>query len=248
MLAFYGICIVGLAIGAFLWFGQQFEQEKTRATSTAAAFATERAQATATAIAHREEQDRYEFIDTFNSNVNGWRSGSEYGEYWNGYTGIRDGVYRWEVRKTKDTFVAWADFPDHEYVKDFDVYVDTQVVEGQLGDVCSGLLFRISPSGWDAGGYYFALCNDSTISITYHTDEQGWQNITRFRHSVEPSSWNRMEISARGSHFTFYVNGEQVYEMDDDRQAAGGLALVIEINDLVDAEVAFDNFGFQPRE
>jgi len=37
------------------------------------------------------------------------------------------------------------------------------------------------------------------------------------------------------------------YEMDDDRQKIGGLALVVELNKKNPAQIVFDNFGFQSR-
>ena len=247
MLVLYGLCILG-SITATLWgLNRRQLTLSANATSTAYAVATERAKVTATVRAHATEQAQYELVDPFDWNKYSWRAGYEYSKYWNGMTRVKDGVYSWYVDKPKDTFISWADFSREERVQDFDVYVDTRVTEGGFGDVCSGLLFRISPDGWDAGGYYFALCNNGVVKISYHTEKDGWDRIATLPYPKLSSHWNRLEINARGSHFTFLVNNEQVYEMDDTRQSVGGLALVIELNEKNPAEILFDNFGFQSR-
>lgn len=245
MLIVYGLCICGL-IAATLWgLDRRNRRISANATSTAAVAATRQAIATATVAARLTEQAQYEVVDRFNTNKNDWRTEREVNDYWNGYTTVEKGVYRWKVNETKETFISWADFSTNDRIRDFDVYVDTKVVKGGRGDVCSGFLFRIPPVGWDAGGYYFALCNDSQVRVRYHTEKEGWENIAGFPYRGRSKGWNRLEVSARTSHFTFFINGEQVYELEDDRQKVGGLALVIELNEKVSAEVLFDNFGFQ---
>lgn len=245
MLMVYGLCICGL-IAATIWgLDRRNQQLSANATSTAVAIATREAKATVTAVAHLTEQAEYEVVDRFDTNINAWREGPENNDYWNGYISVQRGAYRWEVRKTKETFVSWADYSDEASFRDFDVYVDTRVVKGDPGDVCSGFLFRVSPAGWDAGGYYFGLCNNSRVRISYHTESEGWENITEFVYRGYSDEWNRLAIVARGKHFTFLINGDQVYGMNDDRQSAGSLALAIDLNETVPVEVLFDNFGLQ---
>lgn len=247
MLVIYSLCIIGL-IAATIWrLNSRRLTLSTNATSTAFAVETQQAQGTATAIAHATEQAQYELVDSFDTNENRWRTGFEYSKYWHGYTKIQDGVYLWDVRETKDTFISWADFSITEQIKDFDAYVDTKVVEAGFGDVCSGFLFRVSLDGWDEGGYYFALCNNSVLKISYHTEKDGWEHIASLPYYANSSDWNRLEINARGSHFDFLINGNWLYEMDDARQEAGSLALVIELNEKKPTKILFDNFGFQPR-
>lgn len=247
MLIVYGVCILGF-IGATFWgLDRRSKQISANATSTASVLATQHANSTATVVAHREAQKQYELIDLFSTNKNRWRSGPENNDYWSGNIEIKSGFYLWNIKTTKYTFVSWADFTPRGYIYDFDVYVDTRVEEAEPGDVCSGLLFRISPDGWDEGGYYFALCNDSRIKVSYHTEKDGWKNIVSLPYHERSNDWDRLEISARGSHFTFFMNGDKVYEMEDDRQKVGDLALAVELNETVSARVLFDNFGLQPR-
>jgi hypothetical protein len=102
------------------------------------------------------------------------------------------------------------------------------------------------------GYYYYALCNDAHLVISYHSDQDGWENIAYLPYfssfkSSSSKAWDRVEVSARGSHFVFRVNGEKVYEMDDDRRKTGWIALVIGLEENATGSVLFDNFGFQPR-
>ena len=145
-------------------------------------------------------------IERFENNENDWRSGYESSKYWNGSTSIKDGVYVWSVNKTRDGFISWSDFSVHENVRDFDVYVDTKVTEGAPGDVCSGILFKISPAGSSEGYYYFALCNNAVVKVSYHTKADGWERIASLPYYRHSGDWNRLAIQA--ARFTLYIPGE----------------------------------------
>lgn len=251
MFVFYGICILGLVAVTFWGLGQRSRTISVNATSTAFARATGQANATVTAIAHTTKQAQYKFINRFDVNNYTWRQGEEENEYWSGDIAIESGVYVWEVKDVKETFVSWADYGSDESIHDFDVYVDIKVVSGDPGDTCAGLIFRKAPSNLEKDDYYyFSLCNNAVAHVSYHSETDGWQtlkSISSYSSFPYSDGWNRLEVSARDSHFTFFINGSQVYEMDDDRRKTGGIALVIEMNEKTPARIAFDNFGFQPR-
>lgn len=196
------------------------------------------------------QQGQFKFIDRFDSYSSSadWTYGQKNNEYWEGSTRIEDGVYIWEVEKVKKTFVWWTDFAHGFSMKDFDVYLDTKFVDGPLGDVCGGLVFRKSSKGWDNGAYIFTICNDSSFKVEYH-GENGWEYVSNWEDNdvIRRSDWNRIEISARGNHFIFTINNEAVYELTDDRQEDGGLAIIIDIKDKNPAEIWFDNFAYQIR-
>ncbi len=245
MLAFYGICILGLIGGTFGWLGKRNATLSVNATSTAFAIATQQANSTATAIVRSTEQAKFGFIERFDSNKNRWRVGQEDSEYWRGETKISGGVYTWDVEEVTKTFVSWADFPINNNMKNFHVYVDTKLLSERPGDVCGGFQFRMATDASDESTYYYALCNDSSVDVSYQTKTGEWERIATRYYSGYTNDWNRLEIIARDTHFLFLINGEQVYEMTDDRLASGGLALVIELNEKVPATVWFDNFGLQ---
>jgi hypothetical protein len=247
MLVFYGLCCLGLFGGGFWWLNQSSQRLSASATSMAQAIATQQAQGTATAVVHATELAQYELIDPFDSNVNHWRTGAEESDYWTGSTQITSGVYIWDVQEVKDGFVAWSDFPGNDFIKNYDTYVDTKIVEGPSGNPCSGLIFRKSALGWDTGGYSFVVCRSGYFSIDFHNAQAGWQGIgSQYHPSIRPFDWNRLEVLVRGSHFVFLINGQVVYETDDDRQSVGGVALLIDVEEP-GTQILFDNFGYQSR-
>ncbi|HET9911438.1 MAG TPA: family 16 glycoside hydrolase [Anaerolineales bacterium] len=247
MLTFYGVCILVL-IGAAIWgLDRRNQKISADATSTAHAAATQHAKATATAMVRATEQAQYEVIDPFDTNKRDWRVGAEDNEYWSGDVSVKQGVYLWDVKKSKKGFISRAEFSENEFIYDFDVYVDTKV-EGKQGDVCSGLTFR--EASLVDEHYYFVLCNNAVAEISFYSAKGEWDRlatIPSFSSFSYSEDWNRLEISARGSHFTFFVNGSKIYEMSDERRKTGGIALVIEVTENTSARVLFDNFGLQYR-
>lgn len=256
MLVFYSLCALGFILATVWWLNTRTQMvtaaatqtrvsQNIRSTATAEAFATQKAISTGTAIARATEHGNYKFIDHFDSNASRWAAGDQDNEYWVGTTYIRDGVYTWDVNRVKKTFVWWSDFHRGVVMDDFDVYLDVKFVEGSGGDVCGGLVFRKSSKGWQHGAYFFKICNDSTYKIQYH-GQDGWENVSTWKYepAIQRTDWNRIEISARGDHFTFTINNLKIYEMDDGRSSEGGLAILIDIPDDNPAVIEFDNFGY----
>jgi len=248
MLAFYGICIIGLIAATFWGLDRIKQAASANQTATAVINATQQANATSTAVARATEQAQYEVIDRFQAESDFWFVGQQNNEYWRGDVTIKDGAYIWNVEEVKKTFIWWGDFYLGEHIKDFDVYVDIKFMDGSLGNVCSGLIFRRSPDGWDAGEYTFSICNDSHFRIFYHDKDQ-WDPIADWVSSdaIRPEDWNRVEVSARGNNFTFTINHTLVFEATDDRRKEGELAVFIDFSEKTPAAIWFDNFGYQSR-
>jgi hypothetical protein len=236
LLVFYGLCFVGLFGSTFWWVWQSRQTMSANATATGMV-----------AVAHSTELAGYELIDTFNSNINQWRMGAEDGDYWKGSTQIASGVYIWDVREVQDGFVAWSDFPGNDYIKDYDTYVDTKIDEVPSdGDACSGLLYRLSTQGWDTGAYSFLVCSLGYYEIYYHNAD-GWEEmISQYHPVIRSHDWNRLEVSVQGSQFMFWINNELIYQMVDEHQTQGGVALMIKA-DTAGTKILFDNFGYQSR-
>jgi len=245
MLAFYGICILGLIGGTFVWLGKKNDIISANATSTAFAVATQQAISTTTAVVRATEQAQFGFIERFDSNKNRWLVGQDDDYYSKSNIEIANGVYTWDIEEVKNTFISWSDFPFNNDMSNFHVYVDTKLPRGKPGTVCSGFLFRVVEADLDKGGYYFVLCNNSSISIDYYKKTDGWKNITTQYYYGTTNNWNRLEIIARDIHFQFLINGELIYEMEDDRLDHGGLALIIDVKEKTPAVIQFDNFGLQ---
>lgn len=254
MLAFYGICLLGL-VGAVIW-GLNYRSQTTAAgvtataaevTSPAAAAPTQDAIEAATVVARKTEQAQYQVVDPFDNNEKNWWATTVNDDNMTGSVKVIGGVYLWDLQKVKQPFVDLSAFPGQKRYADFNVYVDSKIVSKQPGDACSGFVFRTSVSGWEKGAYIFSVCSDSTFSVFYYKEE--WESIARreVRRVIQSSGWNRLEVNARGNDFTFLVNHEVIYEMTDDREPRGGLALYVEVNKETPMTISFDNFGLQPR-
>lgn len=248
MFVFYGICIIGAIVATFWALDGRRKTISANATSTAYAVATQHANTTATAVVRSTEQGQYEFIERFDAPSNLWLYGPEKDEYWIGQISIKDGVYIWDANQVKQTFVYWSDFHKENTIKDFDIYMDTKFVEGIVGGVCGGFVFRKAPGDWENGAYTFSVCNDSYFQINYYLQGE-WEIILDWEYSnvIQHTDWNRLEISARGNNFTFTINNMDVFEMKDDRREMGGLAILFEVKETDPAVVWFDNFGYQSR-
>jgi hypothetical protein len=220
------------------------------ATSTAYVVATQQAFSTATAVAHQKELETYEFVDHFDKNEYHWAEGSNDDEYSVDKKSVTGGVYLWEVKEVKKPFIAWEDFYRGVFSSNYDVYVDTRVVEGSPGTACSGLIFGMSDVGFDGGAYIFAVCNDTSYSLEYYNEneKEAWQTIVgrSYHPSIQADNWNRLEVSSHAANFALFINGVQVYETTENRYAKGDLAVIVTL-DEGPAKIEFDNFGYQSR-
>ena len=262
VLALCGVCTLGL-MAAIIW-GWELRSwaiatdptpttfavaaQQTQATATAITYTTQQTQSTATASVRRTEQAQYELVDRFDNNQEKWGVRIIDNEDMRGSVKIIGGVLLWDVQKVKQPFIDSTTFHYMERFEDFDVYVDSKIVDQQPGDACSGLVFREDTNDWAQGAYIFSVCSDSTFSVYYYKDWE-WESILRSTHNrnIRKSERNRLEISARGNDFTFTINNEVVFEMTDDREPRGGLALYVEVNKERPVSISFDNFGFQAR-
>ncbi len=248
MLAFYGICIFGCIAAAFWGLNRTNQMITTNTTSTASANATQQAMGTATALAQLAEQDKYEYIERFDKVTSNWYVGSYEKKYGDLRLIIENGVYIWDVTDTKG-FTQSTPFYQGNKIKDFDIYVDLKFIEDyNVGAACSGFFFRRPTNDLNDGHYTFTVCDDSRFEI-YFYKENRWENIAFIEHenSIRPFDWNRIEVIARGDHFTFIINNREVYKMTDNRLKEGGLGLFIDIDKENPAEIWFDNFGYQTR-
>ena len=248
MLMFYGLCFFGLVFGAFLWVNQRDQMVSANATSTAAVVATQRAAITSTAIARATEQNNYEYIEHFDKYSKDWFIGQYQRQYGNAHVSIRDGAYIWNVKDPK-SFTQATEFHKGNRLTDFDIYMDSKVVESsKIGTVCSGFFFRKPNTDWKYGAYVFTVCNNSHFKVLYY-GKDGWQTITYsdYEREIQNTDWNRIEVSARDDHFTFIINNKKVFEMTDRRLTTGSLGIFIDIEAGNSAVIWFDNFGYQSR-
>ena len=248
MLVIYSVCILGAIVATFLGLNRRQLTLSTNATSTAFAVATQQANVTATAVAKLAEQDQYEYIERFEKASRRWFVGQYDRELGDASVAIKDGVYVWNIVTPKD-YTYGVDFYRGSGIKDFDVYMDAKFVEDSApGTACSGFVFRKSSLGWDDGAYVFFICNDSHYEIYYYQNEK-WDTIlvSKYQDVIRSGDWNRIGIGARGDHFTFTINNEEIFEMSDARRKSGSVGIYIQVAEDNSAILWFDNFGFQSR-
>ncbi len=168
---------------------------------------------------------------------------------WKGNFKFDTGVFVWNITEVDwDYALVYQDFaPANDYIKNYDVHVDTKMARVPSENACSGLLFRKAPLGWDTGGYAFFLCKQGNYYIGYYNYRDGWQEISSQPHAaILPDGWNSLEIDVKDSRFVFLVNGQVVCEATDDQQKVGGVALAALVSDS-GSQFLFDNFGLQTR-
>ena len=248
MLVIYSLCIFAAIAATFWGLDRRRLTLAANATATADAVSTQQANVTATAAAILAEQDRYEYIERFDKTSRRWFVGPYDREYGEATAAIKDGVYVWNIVTPKD-YTYGTDFYRGSGIKDFDVYMDAKFVDASApGTACSGFVFRKSSLGWDDGAYVFFICNDSHYEIYYYQNEK-WETIlvSEYQAVIRSGDWNRIGIGARGDHFTFTINNEEMFEMSGARRKSGSLGIYIQVAEENSAVFLFDNFGFQPR-
>lgn len=242
----YGICILALLGGVFWGLDQRSKRISADITLTASALAVQE-NATATANSYATEQATVGFTETFNDKSLYWPVGPLNGEYSTGSTAIADGLYVWDIHEIKKPFVQWEIFQGGNQIRNFNISIDSKMADNTARNTCNGFGFRTA-SDVNQGAYTFLICKSSYFHVNYY--ERGeWEAISgeKYSSAIHAFDWNRIEINAQGSHLTFRVNDETVFDAVDDRLSSGGLALLVEVNDDEPVIVWFDNFWFQSR-
>jgi hypothetical protein len=248
--------VFAISAGGFYLINENNRIQNVQNTATvevAQTQATPDANIAATPVAYQTEPANYSFVETFDNNERDWYVGKLVdGEFLSWKNFIENGVYIWEFTNLKQDslwkhYTSGGSYQPPKVLGDFDMYVDGIMKEGDPAHYCYGLIFRESPEGIEHGAYRFGMCGDST-EISYYNKENGWEQIVGGLTSVsiKAGDWNRLGVSARGSHFVFTVNNAHIFEMDDDRRATGYISVFVDVLDnLVPGTVWFDNFSLQ---
>jgi len=215
---------------------------QTAATATARALATWNAAATASALAVEAvpAQPYWEpaLHDAFDRDENRWSTGDYSSERLTGNRYIIDGVYRWQA-DAKEGFRWWSNAQGGS-MTDFHLMVEARFVWGSDGANC-GVVFRRQKGG---DYYLFRVRDDGKYQVSLMSGGEA-TSLVRWTGAPTFSSgdFNYLEVTGEGSHFTFYVNQEQVAEVDDDTLRDGSVALVVGLPQAGDAGIfEFDDF------
>ena len=111
-------------------------------------------------------------------------------------------------------------------------------ITGEFGDECAGkdrygLIFRAPDT---SQGYLLSIsCDGSTRFSKYDSDKEEYDVIKEWKTSEYvnsgPGEVNRLGIKAKGSTFTGYVNGHQVFEKSDSKFTKGRFGLLVAASD-----------------
>lgn len=168
----------------------------------------------------------YHFHDSLQSNTNGWPEVPS-----NCFFG--DGGYHVDNGSACLTPVP--------PMRDGTVSVDISLVEAVHDDAVAGLWFRRAD---DQNTYAIVIGRDGQWTI-----KKGDAGTTSVLVALTPSPalhqglnvTNTLSVRMSRSHFTFFANGTQIGQVDDDALAEGGFALVA----LPGAQAIFSNFDVQ---
>ncbi len=180
-------------------------------------------------------------VDAFDDNTNDWVVTAYQDDWGRVRREIADGVYRWEIEAFRSVS-RWC-MPEVTPVADFRLAVEAQRVSGPE-DVAYGLVFRHT-----AGSYYlFSVRENGYFRFSLWADF-AWMPIVDWTETplVRAGEVNRLEVVAKGTHFSLHINGQPVAEAEDDYLVSGEVGLSVALFTPGKAVVVFDNFDLRGR-
>jgi hypothetical protein len=172
--------------------------------------------------------------DDFSNPASGWQAEMDVGAE----VGYHEGVMRILVQEPN--LLAWA-FGGHEF-SDFHLAVDATQVAGP-DDNEYGVLVRIQDG---KHLYRFSVSGDGYYQATKHVGED-WQLMTAEWIASDAiqvgAATNHLEVVCQGTAMTFFVNGQQLVEVEDADYRAGDIGLYAGAFYEAGVEIHFDNLS-----
>jgi hypothetical protein len=165
-------------------------------------------------------------FDSFTSNDNNWLVGTQPSEYFDPLNRvIADGRYRWEAELSRPSSISPAWLMGYP-VSDFHLIVNCKHIRGSKTGSGWGVIFRIQDN---QSHYSFRMTDSQSFAVSVQKEGQ-WSNLVDWTRTdtIKPNGVNQLEVLARGTHFTFTINGQVVGEVDDDHLSQGLVGLAIE--------------------
>jgi hypothetical protein len=178
------------------------------------------------------------FEDTFDSDVNGWATGSFDDEYSQDKITIQDGRYTLSVTSKPDKFPYVEKVLPNRKFGDFILTLEATPRDSET-HYSYGVAFREDK---DANVYAFEIGNDGLYSVLLY--DQEWKKLKDWSSSpaIKPGQTNVLTVSAIGNTLTFYVNDVQLTTLQDNALAEGDIGLVVDMGESgKSATVDFDN-------
>lgn len=205
------------------------QQVIIESTNTAEAF-----QATVTSA---ESKWKTVFADNFDSKPKNWDEISSDIDNAKSIIEVIDGKYSWDI-ESHQPVTNWAIAPTRS-LKDFVLNVDARQISGP-STADYGVIFREDSSFHT---YYFGINNNGEYVLQlYNTD---WIDLINYTKSelIHPGEVNHITIVAEGSEFTFFINGQYLTQVSDQRLEKGQAGLTATLQRSNEHAVfEFDNF------
>ena len=176
------------------------------------------------------------FAEYFDSDANGWATGEFEDAYTYDEITIEKGVYRLSVEATQAAYVE-QELPNQSF-SDFILTVEATPHDTDE-HYSYGLNFREDEN---FNSYTFEIGNDGLYTIQVYDGE--WRTLKDWSSTgaINVGETNELMVIAEGDSLTFFVNGEQLTQLEDDTLSAGTVGLLVDIfEDDSSAAVDFDN-------
>ena len=176
-------------------------------------------------------------LDTFDTNIHNWPTGTDSGALATVTRSFIDGKYRWEVEAHQRVHTAaWL-----EAVTVSDFCLTTEIPRTSDPDDNYGVEFRVLDAN---NRYYFGIYDSRQFAFSLLHEGQ-WVTLIGLTptSAIRAGEANRITVIAEDSYFVFLINDQFVAEAEDERLASGTVGLAIELNNAGDKAVfEFDNF------
>ena len=150
---------------------------------------------------------------------------------------MTDGEFRWALTATQGGYRRSA--PVMIPVTDFQLSVEARQVNGPRdGDY--GVVFR----QLDGNDFYYFGINDAPQYAWFVLYNNVWTTLTDWTRTsaILRGETNRISVSAEGTHFQSFINGQLAAERDDDYLSHGLAGLAVGLQSAGDRSTfAFDN-------
>ncbi len=177
------------------------------------------------------------FAEYFDSDVNGWPTGSSEDELTIDDVSLVNGQYRMSITSLDTAYVEKI-LPDQEF-SDFVLSLEATPLDAEEY-YSYGIAFREDEFSLNA--YTFEIGNDGLYSVQIYDGE--WKTLQEWTYTeaINVDATNELQVIANGSTLTFLVNGEELTTIEDDTFSSGTVALIVDMFEAdQSATVDFDN-------
>jgi hypothetical protein len=181
--------------------------------------------------------------DDFSDNRYEWPTGEDSDDLAGIQWTLGQGVYRWEST-AMEGFLWWVT-PTMDPLDDFYLAAEVQNLAGPDNSE-TGLVYRLV----DEQRYYlFEINNYGNFAVYYHEPDT-WEFLLPYTPSpaIQVGQMNRLAVITQGARQAFFINGQFVGEVSDERSLNGIAGLAIGLGEMGDQGVwEFKNFELRKQ-